>query len=442
MELAEALGIRADLHNRINQLRSRLKPAKIVSELYKELDECLSQIEEIIYQINSTEIIENIENQFLASGTCGAQGDNLTWTLTTDGVLTISGKGDMKDYPDGDAPWSDYQNDIKEVVLLNDVTSIGNYALGYCTCLTSVTIPPSVTSIGEKAFYYCSSLTSIFIPEGVESIGAEAWAFCFALASITISKGVRSMGEHVFMNSDNLFSIVVATDNPYYSSQDGVLFNKDKTELLHYPASKLGETYGIPDGVKRIGDSAFHDCVNLTSIVIPKGVTDIGEHAFYSCESLTSIVIPEGVTSIGEWAFSQCNSLTLIVIPEGVSSIGDNTFDGCGGLKNIVIPEGVSSIGRRTFCNCSSLKNIVIPKGVSSIGDQAFGGCIDLEELIIRAEVPPAIDITDLSPFLGVDKSIPVYVPAESIEAYRVAEGWNMFTNFLPIEEREEGDER
>ena len=189
----------------------------------------------------------------------------------------------------------------------------------------------------------------------------------------------------------------------------------------------------ILDGVTSIGEGAFASCSSLTSIVIPESVTSIGEWAFYYCSSLTSIVIPESVTSIGEWAFASCSSLTSIEIPESVTSIGEWAFADCSSLTSIVIPESVTSIGEWAFAGCSSLTSIEIPESVTSIGEGAFASCSSLENIISNNPTPPSC--FGLSCFSAVDSDIPVYVPAESIDLYRNAEGWDYFTNFLPLEE-------
>ncbi|MBP3413771.1 MAG: leucine-rich repeat domain-containing protein, partial [Clostridia bacterium] len=190
------------------------------------------------------------------SGKCGK---NLTWTLDMDGVLTISGIGDMYNWNWNDsskAPWYSYASNIKKAVIKNGVTSIGSYAFYGCSKLTSITISNSVASIENHTFSGCSSLTNISIPNGVTSIGESAFYGCSSLTSIS-----------------------------------------------------------IPSGVTSIGGSAFWCCSSLTSITIPSGVTSIGSYAFSGCSSLTSITIPSGVTSIEDYAFWCCSSLTSITIP-------------------------------------------------------------------------------------------------------------------------------
>ena len=268
------------------------------------------------------------------SGTCGANGSNLTWTLDSKGVLTISGRGGMRDYGASDAPWYDSRSRVKSAVIAEGVTSIGDSAFCNCTSLTSVTIPNSVTSIGEFAFRGCSSLTSVTIPNSVTSIGDGAFASCTSLTGIRVTEG-----------------------NSHYSSDaSGVLFNKDKTTLVQCPGAFAA--YTIPDSVTSIGGSAFRGCSSLTSVTIPDSVTSIGSDAFQGCTSLTSVTIPDSVTSIGGWAFYYCTSLTSVTIPDGVTSIGGWAFYNCTSLTSVTIPDSVTSIGMSAFEDCTSLTDV------------------------------------------------------------------------------------
>ena len=284
----------------------------------------------------------------------GKCGENVTYSLdTSTGELVISGTGDMTDYSLYIyAPWHSNSSSIKTVTISSGVTSIGNDAFSDCTSLTSVTIPNSVTSIGDYAFSDCSILTSVTIPDNVTSIGESAFdgtayyndisnwennevlyignhlikvkttirgdysikenticiadsAFggCDNLTSITIPNSVTSIGDDAFEDCNNLASITVNSNNNNYSSQDGVLFNKNKTTLIQYPMGNTRTSYTIPNSVTSIGSHAFYDCNNLTSVTIPNSVTSIGGYAFYSCDNLTSITIPNSVTSIGDHAF-------------------------------------------------------------------------------------------------------------------------------------------
>ncbi|MGN0454855.1 MAG: leucine-rich repeat protein [Ruminococcus sp.] len=217
-----------------------------------------------------------------------------------------------------------------------------NYALcddgtaritAYNGTATELTIPSeidgyTVTVIKDNAFWNCTSLTSVIIPDSVTSIYYGAFSGCTSLTSVTIGNGVTYIGT-LFAGYTSLTSINVDNENQYYCSVDGVLFNKDKTSLITYPAGIKSKTYSIPDSVTSISDVAFSGCTSLTSVIIPDSVTSIGGSAFEDCTSLTSVIIPDSVTEIGSRAFKGCTSLTSVIIPESVTSIGDEVFQWC-----------------------------------------------------------------------------------------------------------------
>ncbi len=267
------------------------------------------------------------------------------------------------------------------------VTSIDWYAFSNCSGLTSVTIPNSVTSIGGYAFYGCSDLTSVTIPNSVTSIGRSAFDGCSGLTSVTIPNSVTSIGSFAFEGCSKLTEIKVESANTNYASENGVLFNKNKTTIVCYPAGKTETTYTIPNSVTSIGSSAFDGCSALTSVTIPNSVTSIGDYAFYVCSSLTSVTIPNSVTSIGEYAFRDCSGLTSVSIPNSVKTIDSYAFYGCTGLTTITIPNSVTSIGSSAFSDCSGLTSVTIPNSVTSIGEYAFRDCSGLTSVTIPNSV-------------------------------------------------------
>ena len=346
------------------------------------------------------------------SGTCGAEGDgsNLTWTLDSEGVLTISGSGDMHGYDHLGAPWYGIRSPVKSAVIADGVTSIGDSAFFDCTSLTSVTIPDSVTSIGEYAFYDCTSLTSVTIPDSVTSIGDGAFSYCESLTSVTIPDSVTSIGWHAFDGCTSLTGIWVAEGNSHYASDaSGVLFNKDKTTLVQCPGAFAA--YTIPNSVTSIGADAFSYCRSLTSVTIPDSVTSIGESSFYKCTSLTSVTIPDSVTSIGYKAFGSCESLTSVTIPDSVTSIGDGAFSCCTSLTSVTIPNSVTSIGDSAFYDCTSLTSVTIPNSVTIIGVAAFSCCTSLTSVTI----PDSVTIIGGSAFFDCDNLTDVYYTGTEI---------------------------
>ena len=354
------------------------------------------------------------------------------------------------------------------------VAGIRKDAFYYCQNLTSVTIPNSVTDIGERAFAACYDLTEISvaednlqycsdeygvlfnkdkskliqapggilgvyaIPDGVTSIGAEAFNTA-NLKSVTIPGSVISIGERAFIGSA-LTGIWVSEDNTNYCSDEyGVLFNKEKSELLQAPGAISGK-YAIPSSVKSVGDYSFAYCINLTDVVIPNGVTSIGKSAFDCCNSLTGVVIPESVTMIGNQAFWGCENLHSVTIPDSVTNVGVQAFEftgcyfdennwhdgvfylghwllsinnelpaeykilngtvgianhaffGCDTLISISIPDGVKTIGDWAFYRCDNLTGIIIPNSVTSIGGKAFENCSGLTNVTIGNGMKSIVD--------------------------------------------------
>jgi len=282
---------------------------------------------------------------------------------------------------------------LTSVTIPSSVTSIGKYAFWDCTNLTSVSIPNSVTSIDKYAFAGCTNLTSVTIPNSVTSIGDRAFSGCSNLTSITIPRSVTSIDDFAFPNSaTSLTAINVDKANPKYCDINGVLFDKDKTQLIHYPCSKPEKEYIIPKSVQSIGEYAFYGCTNLTSVTIPSSVTSIGDCAFRDCSNLTSVTIPRSVTSISERTFDGCTNLTSVTIPNSVTSIGDFAFYGCSNLTSITIPGSVISIGEFAFMDCFNLTSITIPRSVTSIGKYAFFRC-NLNEI----HYPIGLDLSEVS---------------------------------------------
>jgi len=285
---------------------------------------------------------------FFSTASVFAQGGNtgpLTWNLSGN-TLTISGNGAMPDYEWSESPWHDYAHNIATVIIGNGVTCIGIYAFCDCYILTAITIPNSVTTIREYAFSFCEVLTLITIPNGVTTIENNAFNNCHALTSITIPNSVTTIETNVFLNCNTLTSITVENDNPNYSSDNGVLFNKDKTTLVCCPEGKTGN-YDIPNDVTTIEHYGFYFCRALTSITIPNSVTTIGIAAFSTCKLLTSITIPNGVTTIDSWTFLGCTNLASITIPNSVTTIGHMAFSNCQSLTLItnfnLVPANIYS---------------------------------------------------------------------------------------------------
>ena len=303
---------------------------------------------------------------------------------------------------------------MTSVIIPDSVTNIADRAFENCSSLTNVTIGNGVTGVGSQTFDGCSSLASVTIGSSVASIGASAFGGCASLASVTIPGSVTNIGGEVFSGCTSLSMITVVSTNSFYSSANGVLFDKNQTTLLAFPGG-LGGSYAIPSTVTSIADNAFFSCQGPTSITIPDSVTNIGQSAFAGC-GLTEVRIPNGVTVIADNAFSSCSSLTNVAIPDNVTSIGSQAFWSCPSLVSITIPDSVTSIGVEAFQFCRGLRNITIGNSVTNIGGWAFYNCPTLAEAYFQGNAPTAD-----STVFGYDRTTAFYLPGTT--------GWSGFTS-------------
>ena len=230
-------------------------------------------------------------------------------------------------------PDNKYYTSIDGVLFNKEKTTIVCCPSGYKE--TTYSIPDGVTKIDSLAFNCCENLTSITIPNSVISIDFYAFEYCSNLKSLTIPDSVASIDNTAFSYCYNLNDINVDPDNKNYTSIDGVLLNKEKTELIRCPGGNERTTYSVPDSVINIGYMAFGNCQKLTSVTIPNSVTSIEDYAFTDCESLTSIIIPDSITIIEDSVFYNCSNLKSITIPNSVKSIGDSTFFNCDNLTDV-----------------------------------------------------------------------------------------------------------
>ncbi len=325
------------------------------------------------------------------SGVCGKNGDNLTWTLYDNGLLKISGSGEMADF-NTPPTWEKYKSSIKsvemedgiitvgknafksyenltQVKLSESLKSIGSYA--FCACgITEITIPDSVTELASNCFS-SSSLTSVTIPDGVTSI-EQVFQRCKKLTTVNISESVTNIKE-AFLGCIRLTSVNIPSE---ITEIEGAAFRG---------CSGL-QSITIPDKVKIIGSDAFRGCSSLAEITIPDSVTSIGGHAFDNCP-ISSIIIPDGVTKLENATFFECKNLTDVKLPNSITSIGSQTFSECG-FTTITLPESLKSIGYSAFNDCENLTNIVIPDSVKSIDIQVFNRCHRLKSVKLPAELP------------------------------------------------------
>ena len=325
---------------------------------------------------------------------------------------------------------------LTSVTIGDSVTTIGENAFSGCSSLTSITIPDSLTTIGKYAFEDCSSLTNVTIGDRVTTIGEKAFYSCSSLTSVTIPDSVTEIGWAAFHGCGNLPVI----DNIRYADTYLVeAVDKSQTSYTIKESTRFIREYAfencssltsvtIPDSVTTIGESAFWNCSSLTSVTIPDSVTKIGDSAFDDCSSLTSVTIGDSVTTIGESAFGGCSSLTSVTIPDSVTEIGISTFAGCDSLTSVTIGDSVTTIGKYAFSDCRSLTSITIPDSVTKIGNYAFYYCISLKSVYCKATTPPA---GGSSMFSGNASGRKIYVPMESVGAYKAASYWCDYMSYI-----------
>ena len=283
-------------------------------------------------------------------------------------------------------------------VSMPSVTTIGDRVFNDCPALASVSMS-SVTSIGDFAFSGCESLISVEMPS-VTTIGEDAFQYCYSLASVSIPATCTLIGENPFRGCTALKDIVVDGNNPKYSALDGALYDKDKTALIGWPTAK--------------GD-----------ISILPSVTRIGGETFYMCDTLTSVYMPS-VTTIGDWAFGSCRALTSVSMPQ-VTTIGECVFYNLDSLTSVSMPA-VITIGEYAFSGCSALTSVDIPASVTTISDYAFSGCNSLTSVYCHWVEPLECDPDFEDEVL---ENAILFVPRETIDAYRGVYPWSEFANIV-----------
>ena len=421
---------------------------------------------------------------FCCSTLSWGQQWKLSETMTAvldNNVMTISTTLEAEDMS---APiWpEEYRNQIHSLVIEDGVTSIGSWAFAHHANLVSVTMANSVTIIDSYAFYNCGSLSMITIPEGVTALEHAAFKMCGSLTEIDIPASVTSMKGEMFIDCGKLETIRVHADNPVFSSDKGILYDKDQTTLIIYPEGKSDVTFEIPGTVKKIEASAFYDsklasisipnsvtgigngvfqaCQNLTSIHIPASVEEIGAGAFAACTKLTSIevdaqnttytsdagilysldktilhtyptgiggdfTVPSFVTGIGELAFSGCGLLTSVTMPNTVTAIGEAVFGDCINLKSVTLSTALTVIPGWAFSKCRNLTSITIPGSVIEIGLSAFEACTGLTEVTVEWKIP--LEVLD-NIFYEVNTSdVTLFVPTGTASLYHLADVWMDF---------------
>ncbi len=315
------------------------------------------------------------EDVVTASGSCGT---NATWKIVGD-TLYIQGTGSMKSYSwsgSNVAPWKSYTSDgtVTNVVVGEEITSVGDYAFYNCSTIRQVQLPKSLTTLGTRAFRGCSALESVNLPENLTSIGTRAFQDCDALKTITLPNSLKSLPEYAFYSCDSLETIELPNELTNIGSY---AFSECKNLKLE----------NLPDSVTSIGTYAFQNCTSLESMKLPKNLTTIGQNAFYGCTSLKSVEMSDSITTIGIYAFQNCTALTEILMPDSVTTLGSYAFSGCIGLAKVVLPGKLTTLNSSVFSGCTSLTDVTLPKTLTTVKSYAFYNCTSLSEITIPDSV-------------------------------------------------------
>jgi len=285
------------------------------------------------------------------------------------------------------------------VIIPDGVHTIGAQSFASNHSIISVTIPEGVAVIQLAAFQECINMSAISFPNSLEIIYEWSFHGCNSLTEITIPEKVHHIGANPFQSCQNLTTIHVNVNNKHYISENGVLFNKDKTYLITYPGGKQGK-YDIPEGVINIR-KAFFGCKGVTSVTFPSTLHIISESSFYECTGLNELTIPNTVKSWGTGVFYGCTSLTHVTVPghmryddnDGIpvefseSTLGFVTFYNCIGLKSVIIEEGITDLGGMVFDGCSNLAEVSLPNSLTNLGWQSFMRCVNLKTIDIPGKV-------------------------------------------------------
>lgn len=371
----------------------------------------------------------------IASGTCGDKNSpDVTWSLDSNGVMTISGSGKTKNVAFNNFNnWGDYKNQIKKVVFGDGITGSEGPLFSVCEELEEAVFGSGFTYI-SSSFSYCPKLKKVTLGQNVKEIGWCAFSNCVSLANISLPSGVTAIEEYAFQNCTNLQSINIPStmetiedyafdgchklviNVPSIQSWLNINFNKyyDFPPLSHCADLAVNGVSAkelvIPSSCTSIPDNAFNGYNKLKSVTISSSVTNVGYKAFYSCSRLETISGGTGVKTLGDYAFARCALLKSASLSNSITSLGSYVFSECVELESVHLPENlntdicglfqfcpklttvtlpsnITGIGENTFSDCYNLQSLTIPSKVKSIGEYAFFGCEKLKSISLPSSV-------------------------------------------------------
>lgn len=328
----------------------------------------------------------------------GICGDGVNWELGYDGVLRVSGQGAMYNYAwNAEKPWSMYLNDIREVIIEDGVTHIGNYAFEACS-LTRLEMADSVLTVGDEAFYKCEGLKEIVFSQNLTHIGYESFSYCHGLTSVVIPGSVETIDGLAFCTCYGLQEVIIG---------QGV----QTIGICAFSCCHALTDILIPDSVTTISEASFEN-TGLTEITIPGSVASISELLFYDCEKLERVELEEGVSAIAQGAFVRCSKLKEVVMPESLRTIGYRAFGNCTALTEVAIPSGTTTLENNLFSCCSSLLSVELPVSLESLGNNLFEKCPNMADIYF-----PEGDYSDWR-LLSSNSNIPEDIRVFTMESY------------------------
>jgi len=311
---------------------------------------------------------------------------------------------------------------LKELTLPNSVTTIASMAFNDNPSLTKVILSNKLVDLGANAFLGVVAMKSIELPASLVKLQSGAFRNCLALESIMIPAGVTLIGNNAFQGCLALKNIEIDAANKDFSTVGGVLFNKDKTQLICYPGGRTDAEYTIPEGVKTIGFAAFNQR-SISSLYTSDPVSNT---------YLKTINLPASVETLGNSAFEELVEMTSFVIPAGVTSIGNGTFRSCRKLEKAMIPDAVTKLDQYAYGNCESLKYVEIGTGMTNIAKNAFKNSDAIKQVAVKATTPPVCGAGAFT--TAVTGTAKLQVPKGALEAYKAADEWKLFTNIEEVD--------